>query len=444
MTNAPATGTWHADPSHFRPSRRDFLAVGVLGGLGLSLSDVLRSEARAELSARRPVGTAKSVIHISLSGGMAHQESFDPKPDAPLEYRGELETVATSLPGVQFSQYFKRTAALADKMTVIRSLTHTEAEHQRGEHSMLTGYRPSPALVYPSMASVIAKELGSRNELPPYICVPNPPSVYSGAGFLGSSYSPFSIGSDPGRRGFKVRDVTLPDSMDVERFQSRRRLRDLVDAHFADRERSGQLDAMDAFSEQAYNLISSSTSRAAFDLDAEPDDLKRTYGTRGLGPRLLLARRLVEAGVRFISLSLSGWDSHIYHFRRVGYLAPNLDQGLSSLIEDLDSRGLLDSTLILVTTEFGRTPKVNSGAGRDHWPRVFSIAMAGGGVKRGYVHGASDRIAAEPAEKPVTVEDYAATVYKLVGLDPSQDLIAPGNRPVPLVNRGQIVDDVLA
>ncbi len=434
------------EPGHdLLRGRRAFLKVGVVGGLGLSLGDVLRIEAQgAERSGRKITPKAKSIIHLALSGGMAHQESFDPKPEAPLDYRGELDAIETKIPGVYFGQHLVKTAALADRLAVIRSMSHTEAEHQRGEHSMFTGYQPSPALVYPSFGAVTSEKLGPRGDLPPYICIPNPPSTFAGSGFLSRSYGPFSVGSDPARRGFQVRDLNLPEGIDTNRADRRRGLRGLIDQHFSDLESSDQLDATDSFYERAYAMISSPEARNAFDLEAESNETRDAYGRRGLGPRMLLARRLIEAGVRYVSLSLEGWDSHIYHFRRVGYLMPNLDQALAGLIADLEERGLLDETLILVTTEFGRTPKVNSGAGRDHWPRVFSIAMAGGGIKGGYVHGASDALAADPAEKPVTIADYAATLYQLLGIDPESDLLAPGGRPIPIANRGRVITDLLA
>jgi hypothetical protein len=345
---------------------------------------------------------------------------------------------------VQFSARLPRLAKIADKMTIIRSFSHGEAAHERGVHNMFTGYRPSPALVFPSMGSIVSHELGSQKNLPPYVCVPNQPNVYAGSGYLSSSFAPFSVGSDPAAKGFEVRDLNLPGGVSDQRFTRRRRMLDAVNDHFRAKEASDELDAMDSFYHHAYSLLSSKAAREAFDLAKEPDEIKDRYGRNQAGMRMLLGRRLVEAGVRFVSMTYGSWDMHKDIDGSMNGQLPPLDQALASLLDDLDARGLLDSTLVMLTTEFGRTPRINPDGGRDHWPRVFSIAMAGGGVKRGFVLGASDPTATDVEDAKVGPEDLAHTVFSLLGIEPDKRLIAPGNRPIDIVRHGRLIDEILA
>jgi hypothetical protein len=451
MSNQQA-GTWSADPSHFRPTRRNLITVGALAGLGLTLGDVLKLEAAQK--SNKPAPKAKSVIHVYLQGGFAHMDSFDPKPDAPAEYRGVLNPVATKLPGVFFSEHMTKTAAVADKLTVIRSMSHTEVDHSRGEHSMFTGYRPSPALVYPSVGSVTAHELGVRNNMPPYIVVPTAGSQFLGSGYLSNQFGPFALGTDPGRPGFTVRDLTLPKGVDEARFTARKEWKELVGEHFAKTEKEDDLAAMDSFYQRAYGMLASQSVRDAFSLKGESEEIRKLYGMSGLsGPlafrnggaaRFMIARRLVEAGARFVSVTFGAWDTHAFHYKGIETQMPMLDIAFAGLISDLDQRGMLDSTLVIVNSEFGRTPKVNAGGGRDHWPRVFSTVMAGGGTKRGFVYGESDPLAAEPRLSPVGVEDYAHTIYHLLGIDAAKDLMSPGNRPQAIVMNGKVIKNLLA
>ena len=433
-------------PRLWQPSRREFLYVGLLGTVGMTMSDLFRAQARA--AGADPLGgtagKAKSVINIYLPGGMSHQESFDPKNTAPIEYRGPLESIKTKLDGVYFSENLKETAKIADKITVVRSMTHGEAAHERGTHAMFTGYRPSPAILYPSMGSVVAHELGERNNLPPYILIPNQVTPYAGTGYLGAAYGAFALGSDPANDNFSVRDLTLPSGIDAQRFNERREMRSVVDAHFSALEKSDALDGMDSFYQRAYAMISSEKARAAFDIKAEPKNIRDDYGRNAAGQRMLLARRLVEAGVRFVSLTYGSWDHHDNIKRANANQMPNFDKAYAALIRDLDERGLLDSTLVIVNTEFGRTPKINGTAGRDHWPKVFSIALAGGGMKRGLVYGSSDATGGEPDTDPLSVEDYAATIFHQIGIDPNKTLITPGGRPQAIVKDGKVVKELLA
>ena len=426
-------------------SRREFLHVGLLGGLGLSLPQFLSMEAKAQQKQYKTrEGVAKSVIQIFLPGGMAHQESWDPKPYAPTEYRGPFGAINTSIKGIKFSQNLKHTAKIADKMTIIRSMAHGEAAHERGTHNMFTGYKPSPALQYPAMGSVVAHELGPNNNLPPYVCVPSVPNEFANSGYLSSAFGPFAIGSEPSRGDFKVRDLNMPGGVDDTRFNRRRSLLETVDHHFRTIEESDALDSMDAFYQHAYKLISSQEAREAFNLKAEPEAVQNRYGMNTPGQRMLLARRLVEAGTRFVSLTAGGWDHHDNIKNGIQGQMPPVDQAIAALISDLDERGLLDSTLVMVTSEFGRTPKINGTGGRDHWPRVFSVGLAGGGVQRGLVHGSSDALGGEPEEDMVGIQDLATTVYNQLGITGDKELMAPGDRPIEIVDGGRILDEILA
>ena len=418
-------------------NRRDFLYTGLVGGLGLSMGDILKLQAESSLTPK-----AQSVIHIFLPGGAASHETFDPHPNAPSEYRGPLKAINTSVAGLQFSEYLQQTAKIADKLTVVHSMTHGDAAHERGTSTMFTGYRPSPALEYPSFGSVISNQLGDRNNLPSYVCVPQKLGDVADAGYLPKAFGPFSLGSDPAAVGFKVRDLNV--NIDQARFEKRRSILDTVDNHFKYLENSDSLVAMDTFYQKAYDLISSPKAKEAFALDKEPQVMREAYGLNQAGQRLLMARRLVEAGVRFVSVTYGGWDMHTGIAGGMSKQLPQFDQAYATLINDLDQRGLLDSTLVMISSEFGRTPKINKDAGRDHWPRVFSVVFAGGGFKRGYVYGSSDATGSDVDSNPFTAENLAATMYNQLGIDPEAKLMAAGGRPVSIVYNGTVVKDLLA
>ena len=426
--------------------RREFLQVGSLSGLGLSLGGLFRMQAaQADAKAFSHFeGTAKSVIHIWLPGGWAQQETFDPKPLSPAEYRGELGVIDTKLPGVKFSEKLAKSAGIADKITVVRSMTHGEAAHERGTHNMFTGYRPSPALQYPSFGSVISHEFGPRDNLPPYVCIPNQPNEFAGSGYLSSAYSGFSLGADPADGRFKVRDLNLPEGVDEPRVDKRRRMLDVVNDHFRQTETSDSLDALDTFYDRAYSMISSDKAREAFDMTKESDAIKDEYGRNQAGMRMLLSRRLVESGVRFVTMTYGGWDMHDNIAGSMKGQLPAFDQGFASLIRDLDRTGLLATTLVCVCSEFGRTPKINATAGRDHWPKVFSVVMAGGGLKQGIVYGSSNATASEPEDDPLTVEDWATTIYDRLGIVADKELMAPGDRPIEIVDGGKVRKELIA
>jgi len=424
-------------------NRRNFLQVGGIGGLGLTLPQYLKLQAEDAVSAN---AKAQSVIYIYLPGGFAAQETFDPKPLAPVEYKGPLNAINTSVPGLQYSEYLKETAKIADKITTIRSMTHSETAHERGTNNMFTGWRPSPALQYPSLGSVISHELGVRNNLPPYITVPNVPNEFAGAGYLSHSYSSFSLGSNPEDPNFKVRDLKLPDGIDVERFTKRKKLLDVVNnSQFVNQNKNNDsLIAVNEFYDNAFAMLDSPKSTAAFDLSKEDDKIKDMYGKNAAGMRMLLCRRLVEAGVRFVTMTYGGWDMHQNIANGIKNSLPAFDQAFAALINDLDQRGMLDSTLVLVASEFGRTPKINPDAGRDHWPRVFSSVMAGGGIKRGIVYGQSDATSNDVLENPVGPESWAATVYTLLGINYEKALLAPGDRPVKIIDGGKPIKEIMS
>jgi hypothetical protein len=437
--------TWNEDPAHFRGGRRSFLKVGALGGLGLTLGDYLRLTARGDQKHyESKEGKAKSVIHVTLSGGMASQESWDPKPEAPLEYRGPLGVAKTSLPGIYFNENLVNLSKIADKLTVIRSMTGKEADHGRATYTMFTGYRMSPALTHPSIGSVISHEFGPREGLPAYVAVPDA-RADAGTGFLSAKFGAFGVGSDPARSNFKVRDLTMPATMDLSRLERRRSLREAVEDHMRDMDtRSDALTAMDEFYQQAYTMITSEKARQAFELSKESVAAVSSYGNTEAGMRLLLARRLVESGVRFVTVDYGGWDHHANIADAMKKRMPPLDQALAALVRDLDDRGLLDSTLVMVTSEFGRTPKINATAGRDHFARVWSTMLAGGGTTRGQVYGSSDATSTEPETNPVRVEDLMTTVYHQMGITADKELMAPGARPVEIVDGGELIKGIIA
>ena len=440
--------------------RRSFIQVGLLGGVGLSLPDLFRirataGEVRVPGASKRTEGPAKSVIQIILPGGLASQESWDPKPEAPIEYRGPLGVVKTKISGVVFSENLAHTAEIANKITVVRSVTGKIPDHAQATYQMFTGYLPTPAIQHPSLGAVVSEEFGPRNNLPAYVGLPNVPPA-AGTGYLSSKYGAFELGVDPGQKNFQVRDIALPKGVTEERFERRRTAREALEDHFRALEANpAELDAMGEFYQQAYKLISSPEARKAFSLDGEPESATKLYGEyknprngrpMSIGRQLILARRLVEAGVRLVTViynGTDGWDNHLRIKEAVSNGMPAFDLAFAGLIQDLEQRCLLDSTLVMVTSEFGRTPKVNENAGRDHWARVYSQVLAGGGITRGQIYGATNATSTEPDRDAVPVEDFLATVYHQLGIDSEDRLVAPGGRPIDIVRDGRVVDGLI-
>lgn len=383
---------------------------------------------------------------IWLTGGLGQHDSFDPKPDAALNIRGEFKPVATSLDGFQICELMPEMARQAKKYTVIRSMTHDQADHGVGQHLMLTGYRQTPAVEYPSIGSIVARERGWNRDMPPYVIVPDvPPLPYFGPGVLGSGFSPFAAG-DPNSSSYEVKNLNLPLGVDWSRMDHRKKMLAAMEQRFRRIESDPSFEAMDEFAKRAYSLMSSPQARSAFDLSKEPESLREKYGYTLTGQGALLARRLVEAGVRFVLISkpFGTFDTHSSNFQTLRGELPELDSAAGTLYEDLDQRGMLDSTIVLVTGEFGRSPKINTAnAGRDHWPKVFSLAVGGGGFQRGLVYGESDATGDEVKDKPVTPETLAATLFDQVGVDYRKVIQTPIGRPIRVVNEAEPLRAVL-
>lgn len=418
-------------------NRRNFLQVGFSTTLGISLPDIIQANPKAK---------AKSIIHIFLSGGISQSDSFDYKKFNSSEYRGPFAGIETSVKGEYFGEMFPNIAKIANKMSVIRSMTHGEAAHERGTHNMFTGYKPSPALKYPSMGAVVSHELKGQFNLPPYVAIPTHPlpiadPEVAGAGFLNASFGPFGLGEDPANPNFKVRDLKMP--VNETQYNRRKSMLATVDEHFSRLEKSDKLTAMDEFYSQAYNLISSKSARESFDLSAESPKLRDEYGRNPAGQRLLLARRLIESGVRFVSVAYGSWDHHSNIKQAYGANAPQFDVALARLVQDLEERGLLDSTIIVVNSEFGRTPKINASNGRDHHPKVFSTLAMGGGFAKGAFYGKSDALAGDVDEDGVSPADLTATLYHLLGIDPQKNIVTADLRPVKLVYNGSILNKII-
>ena len=421
--------------------RRDFVRIGSLGIAGLNLRDYffVRSASANAAAADR------SVILVWLSGGPSHHDTFDLKPDAPAEVRGTFKPIRTNVAGIEICEHLPKTARQADKYAIIRSMTSRENNHERAINYLLTGYLPLQTVEFPSMGSVIAREKGTRNNLPPYVAIPNIFPSY-GAGFLGGEYGPF-IAGDPSVRGYRVRDLNLPVDVDWQRVNNRRWLLDQFDRNFRAVDTRREFEAVDAFYEKAYDLIRSPQSQKAFDIEAESEATRNRYGRTPVGQGCLLARRLIEAGVRFVSVAKGwlNWDTHGRNFTTLEKtLLPELDMAYSALVEDLAARGMLESTLVVLMGEFGRTPEINSDAGRDHWGKAFSVVLAGAGVAGGRVFGSTDSKGAEVKDDPVQVEDLIATIYDRVGIDATKEYHTPGGRPVKLSNNGRVVTRLLA
>ena len=435
-------------------TRRDFIQVGLTSMLGLGMCDLLRLKARASAgSASKLPGKNVNCILIWLDGGPSHYESFDPKPDAPSEIRGDFKTTPTKVPGVHFSECVPKLAEVADKFTVVRSICHKDPNHGGGNHYMMTGM-PTPVPVacgafvtfHPSFGSMVSYDRGLRNGLPAYVSMPEV-SRSGGPNFLGGQHAPFVIDGYPNSKSFKVRDVALPADISEGRAANRQELRRSLDGmkRYADKLADDPAVTFDQYYAQGLDLVASPGAQKAFDIHSEAEKVRDAYGRNDFAQRLLLARRLVEVGVSFVTVYYGGWDHHTKIFEAYrGNHMKNLDQGLAALISDLDERGLLDNTLVLCLGEFGRTPKVNKDAGRDHWPGAMSVVMAGAGVPRGAVVGATDARGYYASESVYKPEDFAATLYTKMGIDPAQVLHTNTGRPIQLVNGGRLMKELFA
>ena len=414
-------------------SRRDFLKLGGAALGGITLPKLLEASSRG--------GRDVSCLIFFHTGGLCQHDSFDPKPDAPREIRGGFSTIPTKVPGVHFSELLPRCAGMLDRFSVVRSIYSKEAIHERAKQYIFSGQRPNNAFKHPVYGSVVAHELGVSNGLPPFVVIPNR-DICADAGFLGPAYDPFITGN-PNKETFSVQDLSLPTGIGLEEARSRAMLLAGLDAEIEAVERSGVVEGMSHFYQKAFDLVTSPVAKKAFDLDSEPEKLRDAYGRTTAGQGALLGRRLIESGVRLVTIFHGGYDTHTNNDKTNAKLYPEFDQAFARLLDDMRSRGLLDSTLVLALGEFGRTPEINHSAGRDHWPGVFSIAAAGAGVPGGQVIGASDANGAYPVERPVSIEDLGATVYKKLGIDASKEYHTNG-RPVRINDGGRPIAELFA
>ena len=428
--------------------RRDFLRIGSLVSMGLGSQLFTARSSMAKTSSAS--GRARSCILVWMDGGPSHLETFDPKRDVPEEVCGPFKPIATVVPGIALSELLPLTARITDKLAILRSMTSPLGEHGIANQYMLSGYQPGSPVAYPSIGSVVAHRRQSMSPLPSYITVPDARSSM-GPGFLGANYGPFSISGDPAKSDFQVKDLDYYPGLDGDRLNRRRQFLQNIEA--TDRALSTDKVTLDPTFEQAFRLISTPEAKRAFHLGEESDATRGRYGPRTFGQSCLLARRLIERGVGLVSVLQTGWDTHqnlILSLRdgfsgaKVGVgLVPTFDQAFSALIDDLHQRRLLDETLVVAMGEFGRTPKLNTSGGRDHWPRVFSVVLAGGGVRGGQVIGASDRIGESPSERPITPADLANTIYSLLGIDPDGELVTPDGRPIRINQGGQFISEIV-
>jgi hypothetical protein len=422
-------------------SRRDFLRVGAVGALGLPA--LLRGEARAS---GRHKARAKSVLLVYLGGGLSHHDSFDLKPDAPAEIRGKYRPIDTAVPGLRIGELLPRTAKVMDRLTLVRSGAHNNDHHETATNWVLSGRFGSAFGDYPAMGAVVAHETGFTGRLPPYVAVPRNPSFTWELGksaFLGGRYESFKTG-DPNAPGFKVQDVSPAEPVTARRARRRQTLLQAVDGLARRVEGNDQIATYDQFHERAATMILSAEARSAFAVERETDKLRERYGRTTFGQSCLLARRLIERGVHFVTVTNGGWDHHSKIWDGLGRRLPEFDQGFSALIEDLHARGLLGETLVLVMGEFGRTPKINKDAGRDHWGPAASLLFAGAGVREGQVLGATDRQGAYVTRRPVAPADVACTVFEALGIDPHKQLLTPDGRPVEILDKGETVKELFA
>jgi hypothetical protein len=431
-------------------ARRDFLQVG-LGSLGgLAMTDILRLQAAKAKAEGKSKNDIRCIL-VWLDGGPTHYETFDPKPDAPDGIRGEFGSTKTSVSGVHFCEHIPHLAKAFDKYTVVRSIAHRQNNHGAGNHYMMTG-RPTPVPVgcgsyvtfHPSLGSVVAWDRGSRDGMPSYVSLARM-TRSGGPNFLGAQYAPFVIADNPDSKSFKVRDVSIPDSIVGARAENRREVRANLDrlARINDRVANDPAVSLDEFYEQSYQLVYSEKAQAAFDISKEPEKTRDKYGRNDFGQRLLLARRMTEVGVPFVTVYNGGWDHHRGMFKTLKKTAlPKLDQGMAALMTDLSERGSLENTLVICLGEFGRTPKINKDAGRDHWSFAMSVMMGGAGIPGGQIVGATDVKGYYANENVYAPEDFAASIYTKLGIDHAKVLHTPAGRPVQLVDKGRLIKEL--
>jgi hypothetical protein len=440
-------------------SRRHLLKVGGLGLLGLNMPGLLRAAA----TKKGPKPKVKSVIFLFQFGGPSHIDMFDRKPNAPEAFRGPLKGIPTSVPGLHVCEGLERTAKIMDKVTLMRSMTHTMKNHNSAAYYALTGHAPptddqrlrDSLELYPAYGSIVDKLAPLRGDMPTFVSYPHviaDGSITPGqhASFLGKAHDPLFFTQDPNDLNFSLPELSLPADLSLERLQSRRELQKLIDQQSRLLDYSAAAKGLDAYYEKALTMLNSPRLRKAFDVASEPEKVREAYGRTTYGQGCLLARRLVEAGTKIVTVYFSsniggqstesgGWDTHGFNNTRMypiiqKYHLPITDQTLPTFLNDMDERGLLDDTLVVWMGEFGRTPKINDNASRDHWPQCYTVLLAGAGVKRGFIYGASDKTGSLPAENPVRPDDLAATIYYLLGIDPHTEVMGVGDRPLVIAD----------
>lgn len=424
--------------------RRDFLRVGALAPFGLSLANLLASKPAQGQSIDSLRPRAKSVLLVYLGGGLSHHDTFDPKPDATEEIRGKYSTLPTTVPGLHVTELLPKMARVMHKVCLVRSAAHENDHHETATNWVLSGRFGSPFGDYPSMGAVVAHEFGFSSCLPPYVAIPKNPSFTWELGkssWLGGRYESFKTG-DPNGKEFKVRDLSGASNLTPSSIDRRRTLLSAVDTLSQRIQGNDQLATYDEFSRKAAEIVLSSAAQEAFDIQRESPATRDAYGRTEFGQSCLLARRLIESGVRFTTVNYGGWDHHAKIFDSLDKKLPEFDQGFSALIEDLDQRGLLQDTLLLCMGEFGRTPKINKDAGRDHWGRAGSLILAGAGVRGGKVIGATDKTGAYVTDRPVRPADVSHTLYEALGIDPRKRLLTPEGRPVEILDEGSTVHEL--
>lgn len=434
-------------------TRRDGLKLGLGGLIAGGLSGALAARARAsEHSAAKNLrAQADACILVWMDGGPSHYETFDPKPDAPVEIRGDYQPIATQTPGVQFAQPMKKLAAISDDLAIVRSIRHDQGNHGAGNHYMMTGAPPRIPVgcgafvsFHPSLGSVVAKEIGAPHGIPAYFSLPSM-SRSGGPNFLGSKYAPFVVPDSPNSSSFRVRDVTLPSGLTEGRFSSRQEIRQRIDTmlRFHDASVADPTLAVDEFYQQGMQIIHSPEAQAAFDIHQESGTVRDAYGRNTFGQQALLARRLVGAGVPFVTLYHGGWDHHTDIFNRLNEKLPPFEATIAALISDLKRQDMLERTLVVVLGEFGRTPKINKDGGRDHWSNAMSVLFAGGKTRGGQVVGATDRQGYAAVERVLSPENFVSTIYRKLGIDPGQVMYSGEGRPIHLVSDANPIEELM-
>lgn len=433
-------------------SRRDGLKLGLGGLISGGLSGALRATASETVHSSDGIKKqADACILIWMDGGPSHYETFDPKPEAPVEIRGQFSPIATQTPGMFFSQPLKRLAGISNELAIVRSIRHDQGNHGAGNHYMMTGAPPRIPVgcgafvsFHPSLGSVVSHQVGAPDGVPPYFSMPNM-SRSGGPNFLGARHAPFIVPDDPNRSGFRVRDVTVPTGLTDARFESRQEIRRQIDRmqRLTDAAIADPVVAADEFYSQGMQILQSREAQAAFDINAEPNEVRDAYGRSPFGQRALLARRLVGAGVPFVTLYFGGWDHHTDIFNAFDKKVPPFESAIAALIEDLKQQGMLERTMVIALGEFGRTPKINDRGGRDHWSNAMSVMFAGGGTRGGQVIGATDRQGYAAVERILSPENFVSTVYRKLGIDPGQMMYTPDGRPVHLVSDAEPISELM-